>query len=133
VKESGRKDTEALNNSSIEGKTKCTKIIISQDNESTKKFINVDDIIFITRCGRKTVIHSKHEKVNTNLSLSLLEKKLKCHNFFRSHKGYIVNSNMVSQMVPWGKRTFLIVLMHTKETALITLEKANEFQHKYCL
>ena len=54
-------------------------------------------------------------------------------NFFRCHKGYIINTDMVTEILPWGHKTYVAQLAKTKETALMTLEKAKEFRQKYCL
>ena len=106
------------------------KLAIQLDNKF--EFINPKDIIFITRYGRKTIINTTLSIVKTNEQLQKIEQQLKGYNFFRSHKGYIINAEMVTAITPWGNKTHLVKLMHTDETALITLEKAKEFRNKFC-
>lgn len=96
-------------------------------------FVNISDIVFMTRAERKTVIHTLQDKFTTYESLQQLEERLKGRNFFRCHKGYIINSEMVLEISPWGNKTYLVKLANTKETALMTIEKAKEFRDKYCL
>ena len=97
-------------------------------------FINPQEIIFITRKERKTVIYiTGGTNYATNDSLEKLEQRLSSGTFFRCHKGYIVNVEMVKEFNPWGNKTYLVKLMHTDETALITLEKAKQFRQNYCI
>ncbi|PKM47543.1 MAG: DNA-binding response regulator [Firmicutes bacterium HGW-Firmicutes-8] len=96
-------------------------------------FVNVQDIIFITRIERKTVIYTKHDVIKTYEPLQQLAERLKNCNFFRCHKGYIINTDMVTEILPWGHKTYIAKLENTKETALMTLEKAKEFRTRYCV
>ncbi|MBP2654470.1 MAG: two component transcriptional regulator, LytTR family [Firmicutes bacterium] len=97
-------------------------------------FINVSDIILVTRSERKTMIYVIGDSViQTNESLQSLEDRLARYRFFRCHKGFIINPDMVVEIFPWGNKTYLVKLANTKETALMTLEHAKEFQKRYCV
>jgi DNA-binding LytR/AlgR family response regulator len=105
--------------------------VLSNDRSA---FINVPEIIFITRNERKTIIYGMGDVVvQTYDSLQRLEEKLEEHGLFRCHKGFIINPGMVIELSPWGSKTYLVKLANTKETALMTLEHAKEFQNRYCL
>lgn len=106
--------------------------LIVQSNDRCS-FINTMDIIFITRIYRKTVIYTTQGTIGTYETLQKLEDKLNTENFFRCHKGYIINRDMVTEILPWGHKTYLVKMANTKETALMTLEKAREFLGKYGL
>ncbi|WP_052216910.1 LytR/AlgR family response regulator transcription factor [Thermincola ferriacetica] len=95
--------------------------------------IDIQDIIFITREDRKTAIHTSTGVFKTNESLEKLHRRLKTENFFRCHKGYIINADKVTELSPWGHKTYLVRLKGTKETVLMTLDKAKEFQEKYLI
>ncbi|VBB05136.1 Hypothetical protein LUCI_0343 [Lucifera butyrica] len=97
-------------------------------------FINIPDIVLITRTERKTMIHVTGESVvQTYEPLQKLEDRLKEHNFFRCHKGFIINPDMVVEIIPWGNKTYLVKLANTKETALMTWDHVKEFQKRYCV
>ena len=96
-------------------------------------FVNIQDIILITRIERKTVIYTKQDTIKTYESLQQLAERLKNCNFFRCHKGYIINKDMVTEILPWGNKTYIAKLANTKETALMTLEKAKEFRKRFCV
>ncbi len=107
-----------------------SKIAIQTNNRFI--FIDMKDIVLITRHERKTVIFTTHGVVKTNEPMRKLEQRLSSDDFFRCHKGYIVNSQMVTELALWGNKTYLVKLAHTNETALTTIDKAKEFRQKYC-
>lgn len=96
-------------------------------------FINPEEITFITRKERKTVIYTTNGTYAITESLENLEQRLDSETFFRCHKGFIVNVELVKEFSHWGNKTYLVKLMNTEETALATMEKAKEFRQKYCL
>ena len=107
------------------------KLTVHISNNSI--FLNPLDIIFITRKDRKSVIYTTQGTYALNESLEELEKRLNSETFFRCHKGYIVNVEMVIEFNPWGNKTYIVKLANTTETAFVTLEKAKEFRQKYCI
>lgn len=108
------------------------KLKIVSNDKST--YINISDIVLITRCNRKTMIYEVGDIVlQTYESLQDLIEKLGRYHFFRCHKSFIINPKMVRELSPWGNKSYLVKLANTKETALMTLECAKEFQNRYCI
>lgn len=105
------------------------KIRIKSNN--SQRFISSKDIIFITCCDRKTIIYTKNGPIETKETLRDLSKRLNDNFFFRCHKGYIININMVTEIIPWGNKTFLVKFADINDTALMTFEKIREFREKY--
>ncbi|TEB10543.1 Sensory transduction protein LytR [Pelotomaculum sp. FP] len=99
--------------------------------EGKKVFVNVKDIIFLTREGRSTVIHTPGGKFKTTETLESLEQKLSEHSFFRSHRGFIINLNMVKEIQPWGKKTCKVILNNTKESVIMTKARARVMETKF--
>ncbi|MEW9122434.1 MAG: LytTR family DNA-binding domain-containing protein [Thermotaleaceae bacterium] len=95
-------------------------------------FIKINEIILITRNNRKTEIHTLGGIYKINDPLEKIESKLD-ENFFRCHKGYIINVEKIVELLPWGNKTYVIHLENTQETALITTEKLKLFRQKYCV
>lgn len=56
------------------------------------------EIYFIESHGEFTIIHSQKGKFVSSLRLKDFEARLKEANFFRSHRGFIVNLDQVSEM-----------------------------------
>lgn len=94
--------------------------------------INVQDISLITRSDRKTIIHTIHGTVETNDSLQKISEQISDRRLFRCHKGFIINTEKVTHLLPWGHKTYLVKLSETDETALMTHEKLKVFEAKYC-
>jgi two-component system LytT family response regulator len=90
--------------------------------------LNVDDIIYITREGRKTVIYFIDGRIGTNENLSVLEERLGGYPFFRSHKGFIVNLRMVKELIPSGTSSYELVMANTKKKPLMTFENFKELE-----
>jgi two-component system, LytTR family, response regulator len=44
--------------------------------------------------------------VPTYESLQELEERLKDYHFFRCHRGFIINVDMVTEILPWGSNLF---------------------------
>ncbi|MCL6476815.1 MAG: LytTR family DNA-binding domain-containing protein [Peptococcaceae bacterium] len=96
--------------------------------KDTDKILMIDlkEVIFITKEDRKTVVHYIGGKVNTDESLGALEEQLRDQMFFRSHKGFLINLNMVKELVPCGKSTYQVVMANTQERPLMTWDKLRE-------
>lgn len=96
-----------------------------------EKFLMIDlkDIVFITRENRKTTVHYTGGKVLTEETLGSLEEQLKEQMFFRSHKGFLINLNLVKELLPCGKSTYQVVMANTSERPLMTWDKLRELEH----
>ncbi|OPX88506.1 MAG: Transcriptional regulatory protein YpdB [Pelotomaculum sp. PtaB.Bin104] len=110
-----------------EPKTDPIKIIVKEEHKKT--FINVKDIIYITREGRDVVIFVLGgAKIKTTETLENLEKRLSGSSFFRSHRGFIINLNMVKEIQPWGKKTCNVIMNNVNQSVIITKAKARELE-----
>ncbi|SFR13244.1 LytTR family DNA-binding domain-containing protein [Desulfoscipio geothermicus] len=87
-----------------------------------------EEIVFITKEGRKAAVYFAGGKINTNESLTALEERLEKYQFYRSHSGFIVNLNMIREIIPISRNTFELVMAHTRERPLMTYEKFKEFE-----
>jgi len=110
-------------------KAGLSKILIKE--EGKQLFVNVRDIIFLTREGRSTVVHTTGGKFKTPETLDSLEQKLSEHFFFRSHRGFIINLSMVKEIQPWGKKTCKVILNNTEESVIMTKAKSREMETRF--
>lgn len=88
--------------------------------------IDLKDIIFFTKEERRTMVHYVGGKVLSDDPLGTLEEQLRDQMFFRSHKGFLINLNMVRELVPCGKSTYQVVMAHTSQRPLMTWDKVKE-------
>lgn len=91
-------------------------------------YLDLDDIIYITKEGRKSTIYFIGGRIKTNDQLTVLEKQLEGYPFFRSHSGFIVNLKMVKELIPAGRSSYELVMENTKNRPLITVEKFKELE-----
>ncbi|NLI14493.1 LytR/AlgR family response regulator transcription factor [Pelotomaculum propionicicum] len=108
-----------------------SKILIKE--EGKKIFVNVSDIIFLTREGRFIVIHTTRGEFKTTETLEALEQKLSEYSFFRSHRGFIINLNMVKEIQPWGRKTCKVILNNTEESVIMTKARVRDMEKRFGL
>ncbi|GAB6275266.1 MAG: LytTR family DNA-binding domain-containing protein [Peptococcaceae bacterium] len=89
------------------------KIILVKE-EGNKILVNIKDIVFLTREGRSVIIHTIEGKIKTTETMEALEQKLTGNSFFRCHRGFIINLNMVKEIQPWGRKTYKVILTTQK-------------------
>lgn len=100
-------------------------------NKEGISFVDMKDIIIVQREDRSTVIYTKDNHYVTSESLSELEDRLDSSIFYRSHKSYIINLSMITNIYPYGRWTYCIKLKSTDKDALITHEKYDELKELF--
>lgn len=104
------------------------KLLLEKDD--IYKFVNVKDIIFLTRYEHKTLIVTKNGDFQTNTTLEKMSDKLG-DTFFRSHRSYLININLISEIYSWGRKTYEVKFLYTTQTALMTLTNFKYFYELY--
>jgi len=107
---------------SCEGKTK--KLAVKSNN--TYFYLPLDDLLYIEKEGRKTVLHMENDRLETNESLQELEERLPS-TFYKTHRSYLVNLKKVKKIVPSGE-TYLVYFAGSNKGAQISKLKINEVQ-----
>jgi len=100
-------------------------------NKEGISFVDMKDIIIIQREDRNTVIYTKDNSYITSEGLSELEERLDKAMFLRSHKSYIINLEMITNIYPYGRWTYCIKLKNTNKDALITHDKYDELKDRF--
>ncbi|MEW6769933.1 MAG: LytTR family DNA-binding domain-containing protein [Bacillota bacterium] len=88
--------------------------------------LHLGEIVFITKEGRRTVVYHTGGCVETTERLNSLAKELR-YPFLRTHKGFIVNVNMIREIIP-ASRTYELVLEYTEKRALMTPKMFRELE-----
>jgi len=105
------------------------KLVVKEEEKLV--FLEPEDILYITREGRKTTILSATTgKVETNEKLCDIQGRLSPNIFYRSHKGFIINLHKVRELVPWGNKTYRVLIGNTKDIVLMTADKVRELEEK---
>ncbi len=95
-------------------------------------FISQSDILLVQRENRSTVLYAKdHRRFETSDSLGDVEARLDPKIFFRCHKSYIINLNVIDSITPYGRWTYVVHLVGTDQDALITHDKYEELEKMF--
>lgn len=89
-------------------------------------FIPLDEMIFIERADRKTVIHTIHKKYQLNEPLTNLEEVLDSR-FIGSHRSYIINLDYLTRIEASGQ-SYKAYFKNYEETAKVSKNKLEELQ-----
>jgi two-component system LytT family response regulator len=119
-----------LSNNCVNSDEKVLGKLIIRNKESIN-LVDEEDIIFVQREERTTAIYTSTERYITSEGLSELEERLDRSLFFRSHKSYIINLNMISKIYPYGRWTYLVKLKRTDKDALLTHDKYEDLQKMF--
>ena len=92
-------------------------------------FVNQADILLVQRENRSTVLYATGgRRFETSEALGDVEARLNPKIFFRCHKSYIINLNVIDSITPYGRWTYVVHLAGTNQDALITHEKYEELE-----
>jgi len=95
-------------------------------------FIDVPDIAMVMRENRATVLLMKDgARYVVPDGMAELDERLPDGIFFRTHKSYIVNLNLIESVQPYGRWTYIVKLKGLKEDALITHDRFEELQKRF--
>lgn len=95
-------------------------------------FVDVADIAMVMRENRATVLLMKDgARYVVPDGMAELDERLPDEIFFRTHKSYIVNLNLIESIQPYGRWTYVVKLKGLREDALITHERFEELQKRF--
>ena len=95
-------------------------------------FLDLREIAMVARENRTTVIIMQDgTRYEVGDGMADLDERLPDDLFFRTHKSYIVNLNLIESIAPYGRWTYIVKLKGLKDDALITHERFEELQKKF--
>lgn len=80
------------------------KLAVEADGEIV--YLEPKDILYIYKDEKVTRLIAKTGEFETKTPLKDLESRLISYNFFRVHKGYLVNLEYVTRLTPWFNGAF---------------------------
>ncbi len=95
-------------------------------------FVSQSDILLVQRENRSTVLYATGgRRFETSEALGDVEERLDPKIFFRCHKSYIINLNVIDSISPYGRWTYVVHLLGTDQDALITHDKYEELERMF--
>ena len=95
-------------------------------------FVSQADILLVQRENRSTVLYATDgRRFETSEALGDVQERLDPQMFFRCHKSYIINLNVIDSITPYGRWTYVVHLVGTQQDALITHEKYEELESMF--
>ena len=95
-------------------------------------FVNQSDILLVQRENRSTVLYATEgRRFETSEALGDVQDRLDPQIFFRCYKSYIINLNVIDEITPYGRWTYVVHLSGTTQDALITHEKYEELEQMF--
>ena len=95
-------------------------------------FVNQADVLLVQRENRSTVLYATEgRRFETSEALGDIDERLNPQMFFRCHKSYIINLNVIDSITPYGRWTYVVHLVGTNQDALITHEKYEELEKMF--
>lgn len=90
---------------------------------------NPTEIIFAESLDGTTYLNVEGEKYPCAMTLNELESRLSNFGFFRCHRSYLVNLQMVRELVTWTRNSFSIVLDDKNKSSIpLSKGKLNELK-----
>lgn len=116
----------ALHSEAVEARGVRKLMVRHKDGVS---LLDADEIVLIQREDRSTVIiTAAGGKIVTSETLSEIHERLDRNTFMRSHKSYIINLSMVTEIYPYGRWTYIAKLKNTELDALVTHDRFEEME-----
>ncbi len=82
------------------------KLAINQDGRTL--LLPYDQIIFVEAYEDYSYVHTASQKFLTSYRMKLLEERLRKHRFFRVHRKYLVNLDMVTEIASLPGSNFML-------------------------
>jgi len=92
----------------VDRKCANNKITLWKDNKMMVK--SIIDISYCEAKERETLVYINGVQYNVSCSISEFYKKLPKEFFYRSHRSYIINTDKITEIIPWFNNTFMLKL-----------------------
>lgn len=107
-----------------------TKGVISSYKNGLIIPIRYTEILYATIYERETLLVTKDDEYKINLTLGQLYQLLKDHDFFRTHKSYIVNLDYIKSIEPWFNSTYNVLIEYRNIKIPVSRNYVKEFRER---
>ncbi|NMH67362.1 response regulator transcription factor [Bacillus sp. RO3] len=103
---------------------------LSVQDEDKIVFIPPQEILYIFREERETIICTLKKKYTCRLPIKDLEAKLMTYPFFRVHKSYLVQLPYVEELIPWGSGVYQLKVQGADEAIPVSRNYVKELRER---
>lgn len=100
------------------GKTEIIDKLWAERENGSRLMINFADIEWIEAKNKKVYIKINQEEMRVRATLSELAERLPQDTFIRVHKTYIININLVREVIPWDSHAMTLVMTDSNATEI---------------
>lgn len=111
--------------------TKINKITVFQDDKIV--VISLDEIYYIEVNDKDTHIYTKDNQYISKFKISKWEEILPRKKFYRTHRGYIVNLDIIKEIEPWFNGTYILKLQDVDFRIPVSRNNTKEFKDLFFL
>lgn len=90
--------------------------------------INMDDIYYCEAHEHEVHIYTKDGQYIVTSSISDFHKKLPQDIFFRCHRSYIVNTDKITEIIPWFNNTYMLKLQGLNSEIPVSRQNISSFK-----
>ncbi len=91
------------------------------------------DILYLTVEDGSVLLFSRQGQFTTKQSLDIWEKKLDSYNFFRCHRGFLVNMDYVERIVPYENNCCTVILKDKRAEIPVSRRQTKELRSKLAI
>ena len=77
-----------------------------------------DRILFARSEEGEVVVHARDGRYRSRFTLNELEQKLAVSGFVRVHRSFLVNTNLVRQVIPWFNGSYKLIMDDREQTEI---------------
>lgn len=116
------------NRSSLPQKESFSNLKLTVYDMDKMVVISISDILYVEVIDKETRIFTKNSMYLSKLKISQLEVILDEHNFFRTHRSYIVNVDKIVEVEPWFNGTFILKVKEKDFKIPVSRNKVKEIK-----
>jgi DNA-binding LytR/AlgR family response regulator len=109
---------------------KDTDKLVAWDGEEAN-FLKPDSVIYLSAGTGTVSIVTRHDNFISKESLESWESRLKDWNFFRCHRSYLINLNLISKIIPWIGSGYIIKLDGTEHEIPVSRNRVKELKKRF--
>jgi two-component system LytT family response regulator len=90
--------------------------------------INMNDIYYCKANEHEVFIYTKTDEYKITCSISELYRKLPQESFFKCHRSYIVNTDKITEIIPWFNNTYVLRLKGIDAEVPVSRQNISQFK-----